>query len=226
MGDSQDQEGQERKTALRGEIARRIRQMTPEERVRQSGLVRRAVLSLPEWAGSRTVLGFLPLSDEPDLEPLLTAGLEAGKRIGLPRLGGAELRFHGVEDLVPGRFRRNQDFGFREPADKAEELMLPPEEPVLILVPGRAFDRAGRRLGRGGGYYDRFLGTLSLLRPRGRTHRGSSAGGVTSSQILLVGVAFSCQVMDEVPAGSHDVPVDLVATPEGVLDCRLFSHGA
>jgi 5-formyltetrahydrofolate cyclo-ligase len=205
MGDFQDQKSQDRKTELRGEIARRIRQMAPEEREGQSGLIRRAVLSLPEWNGSRNVLGFLPLSDEPDLEPLLGAAIEAGKRVGLPRLGGAELRFYGVGDLAPESFRRNQKLGFREPADEAEELVLASEEPALILVPGRAFDPAGRRLGRGGGYYDRFL------------------LGVPVWQVLLVGVAFSCQVIDEVPAGSHDVPVDVVATPDGVLDCRLFS---
>jgi 5-formyltetrahydrofolate cyclo-ligase len=199
-----------RKAELRREIARRIRKMSPEERERQSGRIRSAVLSLPEWASSRTLLGFLPLSDEPDLEPLLAAGIEAGKRIGLPRLGGAELRFHGVENLVPESFRRNQNLGFREPADEANELALLPEEPALILVPGRAFDPAGRRLGRGGGYYDRFLGTLSL-------------GGVTTSQILLVGVAFAVQVVDEVPTVAEDVPVDVVATPDGLLDCRLFS---
>ncbi len=214
---------QNRKTELRSDIARRLRETEPEERGRQSELIRSAVLSLPEWDGSRTVLAFLPLPDEPDLEPLLTAAIDAGKRVGLPRLGGAELRFHGVSDLAPESFRRNQNLGFREPAATADELVLPAEEPALVLVPGRAFDPAGRRLGRGGGYYDRFLGTLSLLRRRGRIRPGSFAGGVATSQILLVGVAFSCQVVDEVPTGSHDVPVDVVATPEGLLDCRLFS---
>lgn len=212
-----------RKTELRREIARRIREMAPEERERQSGLIRSAVLSLSEWASSRTVLGFLPLADEPDLEPLLGAAIEAGKRVGLPRLGGAELRFHGVENLAPESFRRNQHLGFREPADEADELAIPTEEPALILVPGRAFDSAGRRLGRGGGYYDRFLGTLSLLRPRGRSRRRSFDGGVTTSHILLVGVAFAPQVVDQVPTVAEDVPVDLVATPDGLLDCRLFS---
>ena len=205
MDDSQDQESQDPKAELRGEIARRIRQMASAERERQSMLIRSAVLSLPEWSGSRTVLGFLPLSDEPDLEPLLGAAIEAGKRVGFPRLGGAELRFYGVGDLAPGSFRRNQELGFREPAETAEELVLAAEEPTLILVPGRAFDAGGRRLGRGGGYYDRFLGV------------------VTASQVLLVGVAFSCQVIDEVPIGAFDEPVDIVATPDGILDCRLFS---
>ncbi len=205
MGDSQDQKAQDRKTELRGEIARRIGKMAPEERERQSRLIRSTILALPEWSEYRTVLGFLPLSDEPDLDPLLGAAIEAGKRVGLPRLGGAELRFHGVRDLGPDSFRRNQELGFREPTDEAEELVLAAEEPALVLVPGRAFDAAGRRLGRGGGYYDRFL------------------RGVTTLQVLLVGVAFSCQAIDEVPAGSHDVPVDVVATPDGVLDCRLFS---
>ena len=68
----------------------------------------------------------------------------------------------------------------------------------LVLVPGVAYDRRGYRLGYGAGYYDRFL---RLLRP----------------DALKVGLAYSFQVLDVLPAEAHDVPVDLVATEEELI---------
>jgi 5-formyltetrahydrofolate cyclo-ligase len=70
--------------------------------------------------------------------------------------------------------------------------------PDLVLVPGRAFDRAGGRLGRGGGYYDRFLAPLA-------------------GEGLLCGVCYGVQVVPCVPRGPGDVAVDRVLTDEAVL---------
>ena len=214
----------ERKQSLRDDVGERLRGMSREERARESLLIRRGIADLPEWRGTPTVLGFLPMADEADLEPLLSEAVEAGKRLGLPRLGGAALRFSGVAKLEPESFRRNRELGFREPVGEGEEISLSGDAPAVVLVPGRAFDPAGGRLGRGGGYYDRFLGTLSLLRSRGRARPGSFDAASSTSQIILVGVAFSVQLVDEVPVNYRDIPVDLVATPEGILDCRLFSQ--
>ena len=68
-----------------------------------------------------------------------------------------------------------------------------------MVVPGVAFDRTGNRLGRGGGYYDRFL---------------SGFQGVTAA------VAFSFQLLDQIPIEKHDIPVDLVVTPQNILKVR------
>ena len=73
--------------------------------------------------------------------------------------------------------------------------------PDLLFVPLLAFDRRGRRLGYGGGYYDRTLAALPGA--------------------IAVGCAFAAQEMDEVPAGPHDIALDAVATEREVIDCRL-----
>lgn len=215
---------QERKQALRTKIGEQLREMSPEERARESRLIRRGIADSAEWKGTPTVLGFLPMADEADVEPLLAEAVKAGKRLGLPRLGGAELRFSGVATVTPESFRRNRELGFREPASEGDEISLSRESPALILIPGRAFDSAGGRLGRGGGYYDRFLGTISLFRSRGRVGLSPFDAASSTSQIILLGVAFSVQLIDEVPVNHRDVPMDLVATPEGIIDCRLFSQ--
>lgn len=92
-------------------------------------------------------------------------------------------------------------YGIREPlpelvAASREETC---NENVIWLVPGLAFDRAGNRLGRGGGFYDRLL------------------PGVRGTK---VGVAYTWQLVDLLPTEPHDIPVDVIVTPPGLLDCR------
>ena len=115
------------------------------------------------------------------------------------------LRFHDVDItaallptgdgvLVPG------PFGLREPAPSAPEVAV--ESIDVMLLPGLAFDRAGRRLGYGGGYYDEAAGRL----------RAAGRG-------LLVGVAYDFQIVDRCPAGDADVGVDCVVTDGQVVRC-------
>lgn len=142
--------------------------------------------------GEGLVLGFLGLSDEPDLRPLL-AELAVAGRLLLPRvLPGDRLEVHAVRDLVrdtgPGAF------GVREPVTPAATGL-----PATVLVPGRAFDPRGGRLGRGKGYYDRYLAGLPQAR--------------------RVGVAFARQLVEAVPEDPHDLPVHVVVTEAGVRSC-------
>jgi len=65
-----------------------------------------------------------------------------------------------------------------------------------VLVPGRAFDRKGNRLGRGGGYYDRFLGALDAV---------------------LCGCGYAVQIVDDVPVDAHDLPLQIIVTEDEVV---------
>ena len=110
-----------------------------------------------------------------------------------------ELRIVTVKD--PVRDLRDGSYGILEPR---EGLALgDPEALDLVLVPGRAFDRSGGRLGRGKGYYDGFL---SRLRPR-------ESGGPCK-----LGVAFACQIVESVPVEVRDVRMDAVVTDDGVVE--------
>lgn len=118
--------------------------------------IAQAVCALPEYAAARTVCAFWPMEDEPDIRPLLAAVTRDGKALCLPRCGehGA-MTMHFVPDafaLAPGAY------GIREPAADAPEVR--PEEIDLCLIPCLAADEAGVRLGRGKGYYDRFVPRL------------------------------------------------------------------
>jgi 5-formyltetrahydrofolate cyclo-ligase len=134
------------------------------------------------------VAGFWPLPGELDLRPLLLALAGRGHAILLPETTprGERLRFRRWRPgtvLVPGRWGTAHPDG-------------PEAEPDFLLVPLLAWDGAGRRLGYGGGFYDR---TLAALPGRFR-----------------LGCAFACQRVDEVAAGPHDALLDAIATEEGV----------
>ena len=161
------------------------------ERAERSREIVRRIVELPAWRGSSRVLLFAPLPAEPDLDLLWGGGALIGKRCAYPRVEGAALRLYyvqGLEELEPTRW------GLREPPPRAaREAAL--ADCDLVLVPGLAFDAAGGRLGRGGGFYDRLLATRDPARTR------------------LVGVGFACQpVGDVLPLAAHDVRLDEIVT--------------
>ncbi|WP_439597134.1 5-formyltetrahydrofolate cyclo-ligase [Falsiroseomonas sp.] len=140
-----------------------------------------------------TVAGFWPMGAEIDIRPLLHALHARGHRIALPVTPkrGQPLAFRAWQ---PGDTLARGPLGTSQPS--ADQ---PPLTPDWLLVPLLAFDRAGHRLGYGGGYYDR---TLAIL------------PGATA-----IGVAYAAQEVDEVPVGVDDAPLDAIATERGVIFC-------
>jgi 5-formyltetrahydrofolate cyclo-ligase len=162
------------------------------------------LLALPDLAdvAGRTVAGYVALGAHGELDPApaLDAIGARGGRVALPRVGdaAAALAFHvaGEAGLVPGRF------GLLEPPADAAEVA--PAALDVVVVPGIAFDAAGRRLGFGGGFYDRTFG------------RGCSSG-FAERRPPLIGLCFDLQVVARCPAGPDDVAVDVVVTESRVL---------
>ena len=172
----------EAKAAVRAEMAAfRIR---PEERAAASNAVCQRIINMDAWRQARVVLSYAALADEICLQGLF----ESAKRFAYPRFhvdrGYAAAVVTDLDELLPGKF------GILEPLLNAPEVS--PGEVDLVLVPGVAFDSAGNRLGRGRGFYDRWLESL---------------GG------LKVGVGFDHQLIEKVPTEPHDMQLDAVAVP-------------
>ena len=140
----------------------------------------------PFWGTARTVGLFYPLPQEPDLRALIQ---EQGRRLVFPRIVGEALVWHEVLEL--SSLQPNTTSGLERLLEPVNGAPVPLGEIDLLLVPGLAFTRAGARLGRGGGYYDRVLAKL---------------GPGTKS----VGVCFEFQVLDTLPLEAHDIPVQQV----------------
>ncbi len=154
-----------------------------------------ACARLGEWpalAGAKRVAVYAAVAGEIDPEPFASRIRAAGGIVCYPRVGGdACLSFHESTALRPG------PLGIPEPAEDAPQV--PIESLDLVVVPGVAFDAAGRRLGQGKGYYDR-----SLPQARGTT----------------VGLAYDFQVVPEVPHAATDFVLDLVVTDRRVIGSR------
>ena len=138
------------------------------------------------------IAGYWPMGDEMDPHPLMLALAAGGHALALPVTPprGQPLTFRA---WAPGAALRAGPMGISEPIS-GDEL-----RPDILLVPLLAFDRAGRRLGYGGGYYDRTLAALP----------GAKA----------IGIAYAGQEMPEVPAGPQDFRLPLIATEAGVILC-------
>jgi 5-formyltetrahydrofolate cyclo-ligase len=179
------------KRALRRE-ARALRDgLSSGERERMSEEVAGKVLALPAVADATTVMAFSSFGSEVDTGPIIGRLERDGRRVALPRVEG--------RDIVAVAYRsgdrvRPTSFGATEPAGGEK---VAPEEIDVVIVPGLAFDRSGHRVGYGRGFYDRFL---AGLRP----------------DALTIGICFSIQLVNEVPHGRGDRPVDLVMTEHGL----------
>ncbi|MFP4056972.1 MAG: 5-formyltetrahydrofolate cyclo-ligase [Candidatus Brocadiia bacterium] len=169
--------------------------MSPQQRREASDRIRQRLAELPEWRDAATVLLFLAMPDEVHTLPIVRDALGGGKTVAVPKVDTRRKtmdarRLGDLEsDLAPGVF------GILEPV--ASDVV----EPGAIdfaLVPGRAFDPQGNRLGRGGGYYDRYM----------------ARGGFRATRCA---VAFACQLLDRVPHDATDLPIHLLVTEAQTL---------
>jgi 5-formyltetrahydrofolate cyclo-ligase len=178
------------------EIRRRVNALVAAlgvvERRNKSSAIMMRLAALEEFLRAETILFFdADETLEPATRELAATALAAGKRIAYP---SADLKTRTMRALAVRNFAKDLAagrWGFFEPLAHLPEV--PPAELDLILVPGRAFDKNGRRVGRGGGCYDVLLSRSDL-------------------HALAAAPAFDCQVFDQAPFEAHDRAVNLIVT--------------
>lgn len=169
------------KRELRKAIKEKINAMTEAQKELQSLSVCENIIATPEWNDAKDVLLYAALPDELDLTALLTSALTSGKTIWLPVVDGDNLR---IRKYVEGKLAVSEGFHIVEPTDDAPELLPSDFNQIdLAIIPGRAFTMDGDRMGRGKGYYDRFLAQTTCT---------------------TFGVGFSCQLVDSLPVDEWD----------------------
>jgi len=171
--------------------------LSGEEIREYSRQIARRLYGLPEYRESRVIMFFLSFRSEVDTRSMVEESLARGKEVLVPKAlpDSRELIASRLldcrEDLAPGAY------GIPEPKESALRA-VDPLQIDLLIVPGVAFSEDGRRLGYGGGYYDRFFGRL---RP----------------EVPLLALAFELQIVPEVPVQPWDRPVDLIVTEKRVI---------
>lgn len=163
----------EPKAALRAQFRGR----RGHERAGAAAAAVERLLALPVWESARTVALYQAIGDEVPLEPVARWCAEHGKRVVYPRVAGPELEL-AVDVTRPER--------------------VPVGEVDVFVVPGQVFDRVGRRLGRGGGHYDRLL-----------ARRRADA--------WPIGICYADRVVDELPQDPWDVPMRALVTDRFAL---------
>lgn len=186
------------KRKLRQVMLDRRRTLTAEEQCVSGHLIQQAFIALPAFAKARVVALYSSIGGEVETGEVLETALKEGKVVLFPVVCGAHLRFVKVSD--PGEMVKGA-FGISEPCLSGEAYS--PDSADLVVVPGVAFDHAGKRIGFGKGYYDK---ALHHLEGSGR----------------LVGFCYDFQLVDEIVAEPHDVAVDVIITEKRVLDLRGY----
>jgi len=179
-----------RKSRLRSQALARRDALS--EAARKAGSEALVAYAVTFFRQAETISAFWPIGSEIDPRPLMCALAEQGNRLALPAITGKDViifrRFDIGSPLV------DMAFGTKGPAADAARV-----DPTTILLPLAAFDGRGNRIGYGGGYYDRAVAEMygRGLKPR------------------LVGLAFDCQQVSDIPAEPHDVLLEAVLTESG-----------
>lgn len=172
------------KRQLRQFVREKKRAMTPEQIELASRKLTELFLATEEYRAAKTIYGYLPYNQEVRTIPLLRQALQDGKQVAVPKVYGDEMRFILLPDL--DRVARGYS-GIPEPIDDGP---VADDPTALVLMPGLAFDKDGRRIGYGGGFYDKFLAAEP-------THP-------------TVALCYEFQMVPRIPAEEYDIPVDRV----------------
>lgn len=180
------------KEALREDIKKKLKEQLPEARWKKSRIIEEKLFASAELKKAKTICFFVSLESEVDTHGMIDRALLEKKKILVPLtdMKAKALFLYEIKDRAADL--KQGTMGIWEP-DPAKTRKAAPGEVELIVVPGLAFDKTNNRLGRGRGFYDRFLGNLGKEVPK-------------------VGICFSFQYLNEVPVGPLDVKVDKVLT--------------
>jgi 5-formyltetrahydrofolate cyclo-ligase len=182
------------KAALRSSIKLALAAMRPEERHEASISACQRLMGLDEFRRAGAVMLYMPMTTEVDLSSIALRCIQSGKTVCVPKVVGTDLRPVEITRFDVADMDVDHH-GVRTPRDGQP---VPVNLLDLVVVPGLAFDSGGRRLGRGGGIYDRFL-----VRLRRST--------------ITIGIAYDTQIVETVPAAPHDINVHLVVTERRVI---------
>ena len=172
------------KAELRQHMRLQKRQMSETDICQKSAQLFRLFTATQSYQNAKSLYGYMSYNQEVRTLPILEQALRDGKRIAIPKCCGKEMRFIWMEDLSQTAL---SGFGIPEPVSD-EPIADDPH--ALVLMPGVAFDKAGHRIGYGGGYYDKFL--------------------AAEPEHPTVALCYDFQLLEQLETEEFDIPVDLV----------------
>jgi len=172
------------KKELRRQIREQKRAMTEEQIVTASQRLGELFLACEQYKAAKTIYGYLPYNQEVRTVPMLEQAMRDGKRVAVPKCYGDEMRFIYMGDLS------KVEKGYANIPEPIADEPVADDKTALVLMPGMAFTKDGKRMGYGGGFYDKFL----AAEPNHPT----------------VALCYDFQMVEDLPTEDYDIPVDCV----------------
>lgn len=172
------------KKELRRQIRELKRAMTSEQIDAASARLGELFLNCPQYKEAKTIYGYLPYNQEVRTVPMLEQAMRDGKRVAVPKCYGDEMRFIYMDDLS------KVEKGYANIPEPIADDPVADDKTALVLMPGMAFTKDGKRMGYGGGFYDKFL--------------------AAEPDHPTVALCYDFQMVEDLPTEDYDIPVDCV----------------
>ncbi|CAN6225828.1 unnamed protein product [Urochloa humidicola] len=222
MSTSAEQAVADKKRALRTDVRRALKALSPDQRASEDLAIQTTILDSSWFKASKRLCAYISCQQlrEVDTTKILAECLpsspgqeELVKDLYVPRVEDKNrnmrmLKITTMDDLVKNSMNILEPSPVDASGNDREDVLSASSPVDLFLLPGQAFDRAGRRLGRGGGYYDTFLLKYQELAKEKGWNRP-----------LLVALSYSVQILEEgiIPINSTDVPIDALVSSSGII---------
>ncbi len=179
------------KKEMRAYIRSKKRAMTPAQIDSASRRLGQLLRESPAYRAAKTIYGYLPYNQEVRTTPMLEQALADGKQVAVPKVYGEEMKFLYLQD-----FDTQVGPGYAGIPEPLLDGPVADDPTALVLMPGLAFDKTGRRIGYGGGFYDRFL--------------------AAEPEHPTLALCYGFQMVEHLETEAFDIPVDTVlwADPE------------
>lgn len=172
------------KKELRRQIREQKRAMTEEQITAASVRLGELFLNCPQYKNAKTIYGYLPYNQEVRTVPMLEQAMKDGKRVAVPKCYGEQMRFIYMDDLS------KVEKGYANIPEPIADSPVADDKTALVLMPGMAFTKDGKRMGYGGGFYDKFL--------------------AAEPEHPTVALCYDFQMVEDLPTEAYDIPVDCV----------------
>jgi len=177
------------KRQIREKILKKLKEQREELRKKKSLKIKRQLFSQPQFSQADTVMFYIAKREEVDTTGMIIDALKKGKKVVVPMTLVKHKKITPLQLKNPEKELEKGPYGIYQPKKQFMKRKVLLKSIDLAIVPGVAFDRFGNRLGRGGGYFDRFLSKLQKY------------------NIPIFGLAFKFQIVKQLPTLSHDIPV-------------------
>lgn len=184
--------------------------ISADDKARCDAEIRKTITGMAEYREAEVILAYVSYKSEVDTTLLIEQALSDGKAVFAPKVAGREMEFWRItslDDLQEGYK------GIREPIQSISFSEWIKVCKVMMWMPGAVFDRERHRIGYGGGFYDRYLNRMAGNMDGAAQMRNHAE----HASFITAALAYSCQVLEQIPYEEHDRKPDLIITEQGIF---------